>query len=132
MRSLAILFFATFCALVASADDCQAQLFRSRRPQLNRPVTSAPPIYHQPPGLAGFHILQDPNTPSVFPEKDYYTPRRPKIARLLDGKMDYSQRNPAEVDARYIGGFHQSYYNNIGIPSGDIGIRGNAYKWNTW
>ena len=132
MRSLAILFFATFCLLVASADDCQAQLFRSRRPQLNRPVTSAPPIYHQPPGLAGFHILQDPNTPSVFPVEDYFKPRHPKISRILDGKMTYQYRNPAEVDSRYIGGHHQSYYNNLGIPSGDIGIRGNVYKYNTW
>ena len=132
MRSLAVLFFATFFALVAYADDCQAQLLRSRRPRLNRPVTSAPPIYHQPPGLAGYHILRDPNTPSVFPTKDYHTPRYPKLAWILDGKMDYSQRNPAEVDSRYVGGIHQSYFNNLGIPSGDIGIRGNAYKWNTW
>ena len=128
MRSLVILFF----ALVVYADDCQAQLFRSRRPQPTRPVTAAPPIYNQPPGLAGFHILQDPNTPSVFPIEDYFTPPRSKIARILKGKVDYSNRNPAEIDSRYIGGFHQSHFNNIGIPNGDIGIRGNAYKWNTW
>lgn len=133
MRSLAIsFFFVTFVAIFVSADACQAQFFASRRGKNFRSVTAAPPVYVQPPGLAGFHVLRDPNAPSKFPTQDYFTPRRPKIARILDGKMDYSNRNPAEVDARYVGGFHQSYFNNIGIPSGDIGIRGNAYKWNTW
>jgi len=56
----------------------------------------------------------------------------PKLARLLDGPMTYKYRNPAEVDARYIGGLHQATFQNIGIPSGDIGIRGNAYNWRTW
>ncbi len=133
MRSLAIpLFLAAFTVLVVYADDCQAQFFGSRRAQNFRPVTPAPPIYVQPPGLAGFHVLQDPNARTKFPAQDYVTPRHPKISRILDGKMTYRYRNPAEVDARYVGGFHQNYFNNIGIPSGDIGIRGNAYKWDTW
>ena len=132
MRSLATLVFATFLAFVAYADDCDAQIFGSRRSQLARPVPAVRPIYVQPPGLAGFHHVQDPNARTVFPIKDYYTPKHPKISRILDGKMTYRYRNPAEVDSRYVGGIHQSYYNNIGIPSGDIGIRGNAYKWNTW
>jgi hypothetical protein len=43
-----------------------------------------------------------------------------------------SPRNAAEVNARYIGGFHYSHLDDVGIPSGDIGIRGNAYRWDTW
>ena len=33
---------------------------------------------------------------------------------------------------RYIGAFHSSYFRDIGVPPGDIGLRGNgllAYPW---
>lgn len=131
MRSLIILLLATFFALIADTADCQAQLFGSRRIYNTRPSSSAPPVLVQPPGLASYHIPQDLNAPTVFPVKDYYKPQS-KLSRIIDGKLTYRYRNPAEVDSRYIGGFHQSSFDNIGIPSGDIGIRGNAYKWRTW
>lgn len=61
----------------------------------------------------------------------YSTYRNPFVSRILDGPTTPGRRNPFEVESRYIGGLHQSYFNNIGIPSGDIGIRGNAYRWDT-
>lgn len=68
----------------------------------------------------------------MFPVESYSENRNPIVSRILDGKMTHKYRNPVEVDSRYIGGFHQSHFQNIGIPSGDIGIRGNAYNWRTW
>lgn len=35
-------------------------------------------------------------------------------------------------DPRYYGGFHTSYFESIGLPSGDIGPRGNQIYWNPW
>ena len=131
MRSLITLLLATFFALVADTADCQAQLFGSRRAQSTRPRPAAPPILVQPPGLASYHVPRDWNAPTVFP-KAAYKPKQSKLSRIIDGPLTYRYRNPVEVDSRYIGGFHQSQFDNIGIPSGDIGIRGNAYKWRTW
>jgi hypothetical protein len=100
-----------FLALICGASDCQAQ--RTRGLFLRHAPTQL-----NPRSAAGHFPLQT----------SHYSQRRnPKISRILDGPTSY--RNPAEVNARYIGGFHQSHFYNIGIPSGDIGIRGNAYHW---
>lgn len=40
--------------------------------------------------------------------------------------------DPGSGNQRYIGGFHYTHFQNIGIPSGDIGLRGNAYHWRPW
>ena len=122
----------TFCALGSS--DCEAQLFRSKftRSQPSQIHQAAPPLWRQPPGHVGTYEPQDYSAPTVFPFESYFENRNPIISRILDGKMTHKYRNPAEVDSRYIGGFHQSHFQNIGIPSGDIGLRGNAYNWRTW
>lgn len=67
--------------------------------------------------------------PYRFPTASYFQPRYPMISRLISGKLDNRKRDPAEIDSRYIGGFHQNSFNNIGIPSGDIGLRGNGLIW---
>ena len=131
MRSLAILLLAAFFALVVDSADCHAQLFGSRRSQASRPRPAAPPLLVQGPGLASYHVPRDWNAATVFP-KEAYKPKQSRLSRIIDGPLTYRYRNPVEVDSRYIGGFHQSQFDNIGIPSGDIGIRGNAYKWRTW
>ena len=43
----------------------------------------------------------------------------------------------APIDARewypkYYGGFHSRALENIGVPTGDIGIRGNGFMMNPW
>ncbi len=132
MRSSLFFFLATFFLIVADADNSQAQLFASRRTHLSRAASTASFRSHSVSSSARTRAPQGAAARPVFPIEDYFTPRRPAIARILDGPMTYQYRNPAEVDSRYIGGFHQSHFQNLGIPSGDIGIRGNAYNWNTW
>ena len=129
MRSSLIFLMAALCVIVTDADQCQAQLFGPRRAHKTRPTLTRQ-AWGQSAGSVRPQVSQ--NSGTVFPIEDYFTPRLPKIARILDGPMNYQYRNPLEVDSRYIGGFHQSHFYNIGIPSGDIGIRGNAYNWNTW
>ena len=134
MRKAALILVAVTIFFVFDSEDCNAQLFRGRFRQ-NAPTQrteSAPPIWVQPAGHIGTYVPQDYTATPKFPVDDYFTPRRPTISRILDGPMTHKYRDPVEVDARYIGGFHQSHFQNLGIPSGDIGLRGNAYNWRTW
>ena len=130
MRTALLILLATFLLGSVEVQDCEAQILRGRfRSQAASRSVSAPPLLYQPANHVGVNIPQDYNAEPVFPVKDYF-PKQSRISRILDGPMTHKYRNPAEVDARYIGGHHQSYFHNLGIPSGDIGIRGNSYKWN--
>lgn len=40
--------------------------------------------------------------------------------------------DPREVYPKYYGGFHARQLQNIGIPTGDIGIRGNGITATPW
>jgi hypothetical protein len=139
MRIIAATLLAGALLLAVDASNCDAQLFRSRfnqvtaTPQLllnSRPVMRTLDGSSQQIPLPNRNAT--PSKPFHFPTQSYFEPRNPVISRILDGKMTHKYRNPAEVDSRYIGGFHQSHFQNLGIPSGDIGIRGNAYNWRTW
>ncbi|QEG23301.1 hypothetical protein [Mariniblastus fucicola] len=135
MRTLATTLLGIICFGVFSSNDCEAQLFRGRFTQNTaaRQPNVAPPIFVKPAGHVGTYVPQDRSGPTVFPADSYYADsRNPVISRILDGKMTRKYRDPVEVDSRYIGGFHQSHFQNLGIPSGDIGLRGNAYNWRTW
>ncbi len=134
MRLIATALLMTVLFGVADSKDCEAQLFRGR---MNRPVQTKthqvnPPLFVQSAGHVGSYVPQDYTQPTAFPTESYFANRNPVISRILDGKMTHKYRDPVEVDSRYIGGFHQSHFQNIGIPSGDIGLRGNAYNWRTW
>ncbi len=40
---------------------------------------------------------------------------------------------PAEPTyPKFYGGFHSSHFSNLGVPSGDIGFRGNGLYWAPW
>lgn len=135
--------FVTIGMLSTCASDCEAQLFRGR---FQRTTNQAFARVHQPefsqPEYAqaqdSFAAIARPTNassglqPYQFETRAYFEPRAPKLSRLLDGKMSYKYRDPAEVDSRYIGGLHQSYFDNLAVPSGDIGIRGNTVNWRTW
>jgi hypothetical protein len=115
MRSLGVLMFAaTFCFV----SDCHAQqrgfFKRGARMQNNL-------------------LLQNSRSQPFQFKSSQYSPshRNPTLSRILDGPLT-RYRDPAEVDSRYTGGFHYNHFQNIGIPSGDIGLRGNAYNWRTW
>ena len=129
MRNAVLVLVATAIFFSLDVENSNAQIlrrFRTKAPE------AAPPVWVQSAGHVGTYVPQNLAATPKFPVEDYFTPRRPKLSMLLDGPMTHKYRNPAEVDARYIGGFHQSHFQNIGIPSGDIGLRGNAYNWRTW
>jgi len=133
MRAALLILLTTFLLASVEAQDCDAQILRGRfRSQTASSVVAAPPLLFQPANHVGVYVPQDPAAKPVFPIEDYFPQKQSKISRILDGPMTHKYRNPAEVDARYVGGHHQSYFQNLGIPSGDIGIRGNSYKWRTW
>ena len=52
----------------------------------------------------------------------------PAAPRFYDSQTArYLERYP-----KYYGGFHASHFNNVGVPSGDIGFRGNGIYWTPW
>jgi hypothetical protein len=57
--------------------------------------------------------------------------RFPAASRYFD-PANMQSWDPGSGNQRYIGGFHYTHFQNIGIPSGDIGLRGNAYHWRPW
>jgi hypothetical protein len=40
--------------------------------------------------------------------------------------------DPRVIYPQYQGGFHSRALQNIGVPTGDIGIRGNGFMMNPW
>lgn len=48
--------------------------------------------------------------------------------RIRHAKIELStQRFP-----KFYGGFHSSHFSNLGVPSGDLGFRGNGVYWAPW
>lgn len=37
-----------------------------------------------------------------------------------------------QVYPKYYYGFHARYMQNMGVPTGDVGLRGNGITWNPW
>jgi len=37
-----------------------------------------------------------------------------------------------KVYPKYYHGFHARDLQNVGVPSGDVGLRGNGITWNPW
>ena len=62
-------------------------------------------------------------TVSRLPKWPFRTGYDPRIHRDADGWAQYP---------KYIGGFHSSHFTNVGLPSGDIGFRGNGLYWTPW
>ncbi len=130
MRLIATMLLTTTLLVLANTETCEAQLFRIRSSRINPAKTNLtnPPLFAKQAGQAGYYIPQDLSKPTVFPREAYFENRNPVVSFLLDGKLTHKYRNPAEVDSRYIGGFHQSHFRNIGVPTGDIGLRGNSFN----
>ena len=43
-------------------------------------------------------------------------------------RYEYSKANYP----KYYYGFHARYMQNMGVPTGDVGLRGNSIRWNPW
>ncbi len=103
---------------IATESDCNAQLFRRHRLSRQSVASGAfagTKVKIQQSGLRRllFGSSQQNRAfgydPRVNPHAERY-PRYPK----------------------YIGAFHSSHFSNIGVPSGDIGFRGNGIYWSPW
>lgn len=86
--------------------------FRSRLTVPPRPTAPHPPAAHRPAHAAppAAHAAPLPNGPPRYTPYHYYRDRNP----------------------RYYGGFHARQFDNIGMPPGDVGFRGNGLQWNAW
>jgi len=104
MRAALLIIAATLFLTSVAVEQCEAQILSRFRNQLG-PAVVAPPLLYQPAGHVGAYILQNPAAKPVFPVAAY-SPKQSRISR--------------------------THFQNVGIPSGDIGIRGNAYRWRTW
>lgn len=49
-----------------------------------------------------------------------------------DWRRDPSYFPVGPLYPKFYGGFHSSHYSNLGVPSGDIGFRGNGVYWAPW
>jgi hypothetical protein len=53
--------------------------------------------------------------------------------RVDAGELPHARPvDPRAVYPKYQGGFHSRALQNIGVPTGDIGIRGNGFMMNPW
>ena len=69
-------------------------------------------------------------------------PRQPRIFHQHQGNWSPEFRGFPSYEAyryymnerypKFYGGFHSNYYHNMGIPAGDIGIRGNGIYPAPW
>ena len=132
-----------FLATMIVASDCQGQLIGNGLIRSRQARTTSAHSFSRNAEYAFGHesAISNAASPATmpvagqryrFPTQAYYSSGQSKISRLIDGPMTHKYRNPAEVDSRYTGGFHQSHFEGIGLPSGDIGLRGNALNWRTW
>ena len=111
--------------------DADAQLFRRARAQR----WQAAPVHHdRAAAIVDDQLISDRQnfqggsitsapTVSRLPKWPFGNGYDPRIH--LDA--DRHSRYP-----KFIGGFHSSHFTNVGLPSGDIGFRGNGLYWTPW
>jgi hypothetical protein len=104
---------------VLSVNPCDAQLIRGRWQRM-KPVE------------------QDVVTAEKLPNRSSWKPTsnaKPwmhSTNRISDRWGRPDPLNVEENNSRYIGGFHYTYFQDLGIPTGDIGLRGNGVFWRPW
>ena len=120
-----VIFLFTAAASVAVlSSDCNAQLFRRHRAR----QWAAAPNYVEPQlnaGVSSLHEnrISDRAVASRLPKWPFANGYDPRTHRDADAFSKYP---------KYIGGFHSSHFTNVGLPSGDIGFRGNGLYWTPW
>ena len=133
-RKSLVMLFLVATIFIIDVDTSEAQLFRGRfrnSSASGSALNNAAQLMRT--SIQSRQVTQPESRATVFPRENYYADQRhPMISRVLDGPMTHRHRDPVEVDSRYTGGFHQSHFQNLGLPSGDVGLRGNALNWRTW
>lgn len=107
------------CLILFSAEQSEAQLIRGRWqriPSVDKDLKGQenPPNRSDRQSISSAAIR--PNSANRFNDRW----RRPAPLNVIDN------------ESRYIGGLHYSYFQNLGIPTGDIGLRGNGVFWRPW
>ena len=104
--------------------DCEAQLFQRHRVrnwdwgrQVQAPVAHSHLVHGQEMPVSN---LAPASRLPKWPNFHGYDPR-------IHRDADHWSRYP-----KYIGGFHSSHFTNVGLPTGDIGFRGNGLYWTPW
>jgi hypothetical protein len=62
----------------------------------------------------------------------YSIRQQDELGNQTDWRRDPSYFPAAPTYPKFYGGFHSSHYSNLGVPSGDIGFRGNGIYWTPW
>ena len=122
----------TMAGVLTFATECQAQrgggLFPNRT--FRRPFAAR---YEAAPSVAATPITAtDPisRPEDLYIESPSY--RNPPVRRPNDWRRDPSYFPAAPAYPKFYGGFHSSHFSNLGVPSGDIGFRGNGLYWAPW
>ncbi len=115
-RFLGILFFA---AIFCVTSDCQAQ-----RP---RGLFARGARVHHHARHHDTRVEQGAVENNRFPRR-HRTPATPRLQNAQNSRND----GTFEVFPKFIGGFHSSHYTNLGLPTGDLGFRGNGLYWAPW
>ena len=108
-----------FAAIAGLASDCHAQHHRGL---FNR-------------GARGHHLapINDANTLEATATHDRSSVyRQPDLGYQTDWRREPSYFPAAPAYPKFYGGFHSSEFSNLGVPSGDIGFRGNGIYWTPW
>ena len=116
IRPIAVAIF--FAAILGLQLDCQAQqrgLFH-RGARLHRPAPSDGAVQRE----AQAH-------PDPFQVDPQSMPRY-----QTDWRRDPSYFPAAPMYPKFYGGFHSSEFSRLGVPSGDLGFRGNGIYWTPW
>ena len=114
-----LLGFAALSCVMCLASECQAQRQRGifgRRlsGRISEPASSR---------ASSMATSATPTTRIERPADWRYNP---------DWRRDPSYFPAEPTYPKFYGGFHSSHFSNLGIPSGDIGFRGNGLYWTPW
>lgn len=116
IRLLTLVFFAI---LFCWSSECQAQRHRGwfkrgERVHQHSQKQAAPNLQQQ------LDASKTPPRGRLF--GSFFQPSSP-AARAWDS---------APIYPKYIGGFHSSHFTDLGVPTGDLGFRGNGIYWTPW
>ena len=115
-----------FVVAIWSVQDCHAQRQRGllfRGPLFQQRVQ--PPI--QPHMAPQAEVQSQTHQPSGHPAPEYVVEPVPQFVAPRGVRYYDNTLYP-----KFIGGFHSSHFHNLGVPSGDIGFRGNGIYWTPW